>query len=262
MPLQGKRVVVTRARAQASELSRLLSLLGGEPIEFPVISVAWPEDLGPLDDAIRAAATFDWILFTSVNGVEMFWERMAHHKMESSALAGVRVAAVGPKTAQAVAERGLTVSVTAKEFVGEGLIAALDGQVPPGSRVLLPRADIARKNVPEALREAGCLVTEVDAYRTVLAAEDAGRLVQDLQEGLLDVITFTSASTVHNFYQALRGHDVNALLQGVTVAAIGPVTAQAAAAHDLAVDVMPATYTIEGLVDAIVDHLAARDTRD
>jgi len=261
-PLAGTRIVVTRARAQASELVRLIEAHGGTAVEFPVIGVTWPEDLGPLDAALHMLESFDWIAFTSVNGVEMFYQRLAHHNKEMTLPAGLRVAAVGPKTAQALQERGVQVALLAKEFVGEGLADALAEQVTPGTRILLPRANLARKQLPERLQELGCAVVDVVAYQNVLTADHADELVAMLQAGAIDVITFTSGSTVTNFYQALAGHDVTALLQGVLVVAIGPVTAAEAERHGLHVDVMPAQYTIADMVEALLATVQKEVHRD
>ena len=253
--LAGKRVVVTRARSQASELCRLIEERGGTAYEFPVIRIAWPEDLAPLDEAIGRLGAFDWLAFTSANGVKLFFERMKHNKVDPGVLAGAKFAAVGPKTAAAMEKQGLSVDVVAEEFVGEGLAEALQGHVRPGQRVLLPRADLARKAVPELLREQGCEVTDLVAYRNVIVTENVEELVSLLQAGEIDIVTFTSSSTVNNFVSALQGYPLATLLHGVVLAAIGPVTANTAAELGLAVDVMPPTYTIPDLVDAIVQYL-------
>lgn len=253
--LAGKRVVVTRARSQASELCRLIEERGGTAYEFPVIRLAWPEDLAPLDEAIGRLGEYDWLIFTSTNGVKLFFERMMHNKVDLDVLAGAKFAAVGPKTAQALEKWGLPVRVTAEEFVGEGLVEALQGHVLPGQRILLPRADLARKAVPDGLRGLGCLVTDLVAYRNVIVTENVEELVALLEAGQIDIVTFTSSSTVKNFMSALQGYSIDSLLQGVALAAIGPVTANTAVGLGLTVDVMPTTYTIPDLVDAIVQYL-------
>ncbi|MGZ4123761.1 MAG: uroporphyrinogen-III synthase [Tumebacillaceae bacterium] len=252
LPLAGTRIVVTRSRSQASELCRLLEAYGGEPYEFPVINIEWPEDLRPLDATLARLAEFDWVLFTSPNGVEMFWERLLQTEIDPQSLAQTQVAAVGPKTAAALEKRGVTVAAVAEEFVGEGLLQTIGDRIKPGDQILLPRANIARKQLPDALRARGCDVTEVDAYRTLAVTEHADELVAQFREQKIDVVTFTSSSTVKNFVKALEGHDVKALLQGVLLAAIGPITAQTAEDNCLHIDVMPSTYTIPDLVDAVV----------
>jgi uroporphyrinogen-III synthase len=251
-PLAGKRIVVTRSRSQASELCRLLEELGGRPYEFPVINIDWPDDLGPLDAALARLDTFDWVLFTSPNGVEMFWERLLQTQTDPQMITHTQVAAVGPKTAAALEKRGVAVAAVAEEFVGEGLLKTLEDRIGPGDQILLPRANIARKQLPDTLRQIGCVVTEVDAYQTLAVTDNVDELVALFQAGQIDVVTFTSSSTVKYFLKALAGHDVNALLQGVLLAAIGPITAQTAADNGLQIDVMPATYTITDLVEALL----------
>jgi uroporphyrinogen III methyltransferase / synthase len=253
-PLFGQRIVVTRARSQASELSRLVEDLGGEPYEFPVIRTVAPDDFAPLDDALQRGTEWDWILFTSVNGVEMFWERMRHNRVDVRSFATAKIAAVGAKTASALAERNLQVEVTAPEYVAESLLEALGDLVHAGEKILLPRANIARKFLPDALRERGCAVVEVDAYKTEPVTENAAELAARLADGEIHAITFTSASTVNNFVAAMAGHDLHTLLQGVTTAMIGPVTAQAAEERDLPVSVIADTYTIQGLTEALISH--------
>ncbi|MGB8953966.1 MAG: uroporphyrinogen-III synthase [Tumebacillaceae bacterium] len=254
-PLAGKRVVVTRARSQASELCKLIEARGGVAYEFPVIHIAWPEDLAPLDEAIGRLGEFDWLIFTSTNGAKLFFDRMKHNKVDLDVLGRAKFAVVGPKTAQALEKQGFHADVIAHEFVGEGVADALRDRVRPGQRVLLPRGDLARKALPEALRELGCLVTDVVAYRNEIVTEHADDLVRLLKAGEIDVVTFTSSSTVKNFVSALSGHPLKSLLHGVALAAIGPVTADTVAEFGLTVDVMPPTYTIPDLVDAIVQFL-------
>ena len=182
-PLAGKRVVVTRARSQASELCKMIEAQGGVAYEFPVIRIAWPEDLAPLDEAIGRLGEFDWLIFTSINGVKLFFERMKHNKVVLDVLDRAKFAAVGPKTALALEKHGLLVDVIAEEFVGEGLADALRDKVLPGQRVLLPRGDLARKALPDALRKLGCLVTDVVAYRNEIVTDHADDLVRLLEAG-------------------------------------------------------------------------------
>lgn len=254
-PLFGRRIVVTRSRSQASEMSRLIEELGGEPYEYPVIETAWPDDLTPFDAALANLQEYDWLIFTSVNAVEMFFQRMRHNRVDIRTLASVRIAAVGQKTAQAVERYGLLVEVVGEEFIAEGLLDVLGDRIAPGQKVLFPRADIARRVLPDTLRQAGCDVTEFDAYRTVAVADETQELVTMLRSKQIDVITFTSGSTVKNLCAALEGHDAADLLQGVVLAAIGPQTAKALQERGLPVDVMPDTYTIPALLAALTAHL-------
>lgn len=262
-PLFGRRIVVTRSRSQASELSARIEALGGEPYEFPVIETVRPDDLGPLDRELQRLAEYDWIMFTSVNGVEMFFERMRELRTDVRSLARTKLAAVGDKTAEALSQRGLLADVVAEEFVAEGLLQTLQehGELTAGQKVLLPRANIARKALPRALAEFGCEVVEVETYETRAVAEGAEEMAALLAAKQIHAVTFTSSSTVKNFVQALAGRttDLSALLSGVTMAAIGPVTRRTAEELGLTVDVMPDTYTIPKLVDALVEKQKHRD---
>ncbi len=250
-PLFGKRVLVTRARSQASELSERIAELGGEAFEFPLVRMVPPRDAEPLDAAIRDLGRFDWVMFTSVNGVTFFFQRMRELGVDVRTMRA-RLAAVGPKTAEALAAKGLTVDVLPGDFRAEGLLDALKGELKPGESVLLPRADIARETLPRELRALGLDVTEVDTYDTVIDAGNADEAIRLLSEKAIHIITFTSSSTVKNFVQALEGHDLSALLAGVKIVCIGPITADTARRLGLDVHVVAADSTIDGMVDALV----------
>ena len=197
-PLGGRRVLVTRPRAQAPELAERLAVLGAEPIVAPAIRIVPPEDMRPLDEACAAAASFAWIVFTSANAVDAFLERPAAAGRGAPALAGVRICAIGPATAARLATYGLTVDLAPADHRGEGVSAALrTGRDLRGTRLLLPRADIARPALPDALRAAGAQVTEVTAYRTIAARDWPGAAVREmLLRREIDAVTFTSASAV------------------------------------------------------------------
>ncbi len=249
-PLLGKRVVVTRARDQARKMSALLEEQGAEPVEFPSIAIAPPEDCAPLDEAIATLERYDWVVFTSVNGVRMFWERLDALEKDSRALAGTRVAAIGPSTARALGARGIAADFVPAKYVAEEVAAGL-GDV-RGLRFLLPRADLAREALARLLHEAGATVDEIVAYRTVPGR--GGRDVRALlEEGEIDAVTFTSSSTVRFFLQRI-GTEANRLLEGVTVACIGPITARTARELGLHVDVAAEEYTVEGLVRALAER--------
>ncbi len=251
-PLFGKRILVTRARSQASELSEKIAELGGEPYEFPLVKMVPPSDAAPLDDALKQLTSFDWVMFTSTNGVAFFFKRLRELGIDIRTMSG-RIAAVGPKTAEALCEKGLTVEALPGEFHAEGLLDSLRDQVKPGERVLLPRADIARKTLPKELRALGLSVTEADTYDTIIDAENTVEIAELLAEKTIQVITFTSSSTVKNFVQAMQGYDLHALLEGVEIACIGPITANTAKELGLPVHVVAAEYTIQGLLDALID---------
>jgi uroporphyrinogen III methyltransferase/synthase len=257
-PLFGRRVVVTRARAQAGELSAELEKLGAEVNEFPTIEIRPPEDFGPLDDAMRELDSFDWLVYTSVNGVEAFVERLRHHGLDLRAVPrNAKVAAIGPATAERLEEVGLRVDVVPGEYRAEALIEALDTGSLAGERVLIPRARVAREILPEKLREAGAEVVVPPAYESVPSSEGKEELSLRLQSGEVDCVTFTASSTVENFVGAFGAGEATRLLSKTKVACIGPITADTARKLGLRVDAEADEYTIPGLVEAVVDLLAA-----
>lgn len=259
-PLFGRRVVVTRARTQAGELSRELEALGVEVFEFPTIEIKPPEDFGPLDEAIRTLDSFDWIVFTSVNGVEAFVERLAHHGLDLRAVPRrTKLAAIGPATAKRAEEAGLRVDVTPEEYRAEALIGALAKDSLRGKKVLIPRAKIAREILPEKLREAGAEVVVPPAYESVPSGEGRERLQELLENGEVDCVTFTASSTVENFVRSFGEKEAGRLLSKTRVACIGPITAKTARDHGIRVDAEAEEYTIGGLVNAVTDLLSAGD---
>jgi uroporphyrinogen-III synthase len=246
--LSGRRVVVTRPEEQAEGLCSRLRALGAEPVEFPVIAIAPPEPGGPLDQALARLSSYDWLIFTSVNGVECFWARLA--APEALAAGPVRfpaakVAAIGPATAAALRRRGVQVCLVPAEYRAEAILDEI-GDV-AGQVILLPRADIARPALADGLRARGAQVDEVPAYHTVPATPAAAAL--DALRAGVDVITFTSSSTVRNFVAQTAGLSYGDPL----IACIGPVTAATARELGLRVDVVAREYTIEGLLEALDD---------
>jgi len=256
-PLFGHRVLVTRTRQQASALSRRLRPLGAEPVELPTIEIAPPADWAPLDAAIQGlhAPGFDWIVFTSVNGVSAFFERLDRAGLDARALAGTRLAAIGPATAASLTEHSVRADCVPGEYVAEAVAAAL-GDV-TGKRVLLPRADIARQALTDLLRSGGATVVEVDAYRTVQPAVNKDELSSLLTS--ITLATFTSSSTVRNLASMARtaGLRLPEAISHTTVACIGPITAATARQEGLPVHIVAKEYTIDGLIRAIVDHQPA-----
>lgn len=257
-PMFGRRVLVTRARSQASELVDRIDELGGEPVEFPVIqlrSPTRPEALARLDEALLGLSGFDWLLFTSVNGVDYFFRRLLELSLDVRTLAGVRIGAVGPKTAEALRQRGLIAEALPMQYQADALAAALRPLVRTGQRVLLPAADIAKDTLPNALKEMGLNVTEVDAYENVISLEGGEEALELLRQRAIHVVTFTSSSTVTNLLKALEllgEPDPIALLRGVGIACIGPVTAQTAREAGLTVTHLAQNATIEGLLQSLV----------
>ena len=276
-PLLGKRILVTRTREQASSFSERLRKLGARPFEFPVIRIAPPLDWQPLDDALRhlCGATFayyDWLIFTSVNGVESVFGRLNEFGLVLPVAGVTRVAAIGPSTAAALARYSVQTDLVPGEYIAEGVAAALIEDVQRrgaslnGQRILLPRASVARDVLVTELQAAGVLVDEVAAYRTLPVGSDdvQGREVAHmLQAGELHILTFTSSSTVRNFMQWLADAApgiATKLRENVggevlpIIACIGPVTAQTARELGLHPHIEATTFTIDGLIEAIVSH--------
>jgi len=260
-PLFGRRIVVTRSREQAGELVDMLEERGAEAIQTPTIRIAPPEDGEALERAAAGAATYDWIVFTSANAVDALLGRLVQQG-DIRELKGVRLCAIGPSTAERVGRYGLRADVVPDEARAEGVFEALKAAAPlQGARVLLPRADIAREVLPDQLRDAGAQVDEVVAYRTLLGGgerEGDHDIYRMLLERQIDAVTFTSASTVRNFARLLGEEQAADLLNTTVVAAIGPVTAEAAQQLGIHATVVPKKYTIPDLVDALVEHFASR----
>ncbi|HEX6288395.1 MAG TPA: uroporphyrinogen-III C-methyltransferase [Herpetosiphonaceae bacterium] len=293
-PLRGRRIIVTRAREQASALSARLREAGAQPIEYPVIAFAPPADWTPLDQALAKLDEYNWIIFTSVNGVRFMLDRMRTFDMQPSLLHHHRIGAIGPATAQALEEAGLRATFVPTEFVAEAVIEQI-GDV-AGQRILLPRADIARETLAEGLQAKGAHVDNVVAYRTVLGTGEEQEnqelrcrapsghgegletrnpkhearndsVVGMLRDRAIDAVTFTSSSTVTNFFARLEqsgvaNDEARALLEPVTIAAIGPITAQTARDFGLRVTIEAEKYTIDGLMSALIATLGAAPSEE
>jgi uroporphyrinogen III methyltransferase/synthase len=246
-PLSGKRIVVTRARAQASGFAASLRELGAEVVQLPVIRIAPPEDPAPLREAAEAAGAFDWIVFTSANGVDRFFATLADSGRDARALGGVSLCTIGPATAEALAKHGVRADLVPDEFVAEAALEALAaaGDL-AGKRILIPRAAEAREVLPDGLRERGAEVVVVAAYRTVRDGSGAEEVRRALGAGEIDWVTFTASSTVRSFVELL-GTDVGR----ARVASIGPITSATVRELGMQVDVEAKEYTIPGLLQAI-----------
>lgn len=255
-PLFGKKVVVTRSREQASALTEALSELGADVIEFPVIKIVPPADWDPVDEAVEKMASFDWLIFTSANGVDCLFKRLLETGKDIRALAGPKIAAIGPATAEAIEKLGIRVDYIPTEFVAEAVIDQFPEEI-KGKRILLARAGGAREVLPEKLTELGAEVTVATVYETVLEDSDATEVKRMLAEGEIDVVTFTSSSTVKNFATLVGKDGKLDLPESVTVACIGPITAKTAKELGLDPDVIAEEYTIEGLIEALTRRLAA-----
>ncbi|NHN30116.1 uroporphyrinogen-III C-methyltransferase [Paenibacillus agricola] len=259
-PLFGKRILVTRARSQASDLVYTIEDLGGEAVEFPVIRIQAPtgtDALQELGNALARLGDFDWVIFTSVNGVEHFFEQIRERRIDIRVLHKARIAAVGPKTSEALLRRGLQVESLPSKFQGDELLASIAENMLPGQHVLLPTADIAKAYIPAKLKELGLQVTEVDVYETVLETNGGAEVIEMLKQKIIQIITFTSSSTVNNLFLAFKELGVDdplELMKGCQIACIGPVTAQTAVEAGLTVDYLAEEATVESLVEILTKN--------
>lgn len=249
--LAGRRIVVTRRRAQAGGLRERLERLGAKVVELPTIELAPPRSWRPLDEAIRHLERYDWVVFTSANGVESFFRRLRRQGKKARALRNARIAAIGPATAAALKQEDVRPDVVPDEFRAEGLLRSLRGNSWRGQRVLLARAAQARAVLPRELRRRGARVDVVAAYRTVLPPQSRRRAQGIFGRRKPDAITFTSSSTARNFFSLLGRATARRALQGVAVATIGPVTSRTARALGLRVAVEARPYTVPALVRAL-----------
>jgi len=249
-PLDGVRVLVTRAAEQADELASRIEALGGEAVIFPLIRIRPIQDTTELDRALDELDQFDWIVFTSVNTVTLFVQRLRQRNMIPEYISA-RVAAVGPKTKAVLEDHGMEVDLIPSEYHAEGLLKVLLPRLSPGMRVLFPKSRIARNVLPEQLARRGVHVTAVDLYETEPVREGASALAAMLAERTIQLITFTSSSTVHSFAELLAGYDLARLLQGVAVVSIGPLTTAACRKRGLPVAVEARSSSLDGLIQAM-----------
>ncbi len=259
-PLFGKRIIVTRAREQASGFLQELASLGAECIEFPTIQVIPPDSWEPLDRAIEHLSDYAWVLFTSPNGVKFFLERLHFHGKDVRELKGIRIGAIGPKTAEKWRRLGIVPDLVPAEYRAEAIVDAFKKMENPPGRILLPRAAKAREVLPEDLKKMGFDVDVVPAYQTVKPDHDTAMVAEMLREGRIHMVTFTSSSTVTNFLSMMDRYDrtLRDSLTGVSIACIGPVTAKTAEENGLSVKLTPKEYTIDSLTEAILAYYGVR----
>ena len=251
-PLFGVRVLVTRARDQASQLAEQLTALGAEPIEAPAIEIQEPDDYAALDEALSHTERYGWIVFTSANTVTSVFRRLQVLGKDSRALASTKIAAVGPGTSAALREHGIEPDLIPDAYLTKAVAEALIEQGVSGAHILLPRTDIATEDLPKLLTDAGAVLHQVIAYRTVQATDLDPVVKRQLQNGDIHIVTFASASTVRNLVTLLGGD--TSLLSKSVIASIGPVTSDAAREAGLTVDVEATEHTIPGMVTAIQRH--------
>jgi len=265
LPLGGLRVLVGRARHQASLLSSGLRDLGAEVLDIPFIEIRKPQTYQPLDRALQNLSDYHWLILTSVNGVEALWERLRELRLDRKRLGHLKIAAIGPATKRAIEVHGLKVNVVPRQYVAESVVACLRRKV-KGKRVLLARAKVARDVIPRELGKLGARVDVVEAYETVIPHSSRKRLRAALTSvrSCPDVITFTSSSTARNFVALLeksrgRGRPrYPKQLSGVRLASIGPVTSSTLRELGLRVDIEAREYTIPGLIEAIAAQAEKR----
>jgi len=253
-PLLGKRIVVTRAREQASDLVRQLSDLGADCLEYPTIKIVPAKDPKPMDEAIKNLGTYDWIVFTSVNGVKFFFDRLFETDRDVRALNHLYTAAIGPATAERMFQFGLKSDIIPKNYRAESVVEAFRKEKLDGKKVLLPRAGEARPVLPVELRNMGAEVNEVTVYLTEKVLDNVDLLIKQLEDKTIELITFTSSSTVRNFKSLLPPDKFNQLIDGVTIASIGPITTDTATELGFKVDTTAESYTIPGLCDAVLKY--------
>lgn len=257
-PLHGKKILITRAREQSAEFSKQLKRLGAEVIELPTIEIVPPSSWKGVDRAIAQLRSYHWVIFTSANGVNFFFQRIREREKTREVLAGLKICAIGPATAEQLTKRGARIDYIPKEFVAESILRGFKRMGIGGKQILLARAKKARDVLPEGLRRMGARVDVVEAYRTIKPRGGAMRLKRLLKKKEVDVITFTSSSTVNHFIDLLKKEDVKNLLKGVALACIGPITARTLKEAGLTVHIQPREYTIPGLTQAIAEYFTSK----
>lgn len=258
LPLFGKQILVTRAREQASELSHRLRELGAATVEFPTIEVIPPESWVEVDHGLKRIPGYDWIIFTSANGVRFFLDRLLALGMDIRDLKGPRIGAIGPQTAEGLRAMKIRVDLIPQEYRAEAIFEGLKDRDLRGQRFLIPRAKVARDILPEELRRAGAIVDVVEVYQTICPQGDSEGISQQLRAKQISAITFTSSSTVTNFVERIGQANAKDLLKEVVVASIGPVTAEKARQFGIKTTVLPRQYTIAALVEALAEHFERR----
>ena len=257
-PLFGRRVIVTRARAQASDFAECLESYGAEVIQFPTIETQPIPDNAGLDRAIAQLAIYNWVIFTSTNAVEYFYRYLRDNGKDTRSLGNARICAVGQKTVAALDQIGIRADYVPSQYHGAVLAAELEGV--EGQKILLPRASIAADDLPNGLRDRGAIVDVIPIYETVKAGAEGREVLEaDLHNGRIDMVTFTSSSTVTNFLEMFDSHPPAALLDQAHVAAIGPSTAATVEAHGLTVDIVAKQASVKSLAEEIVKFYTGKE---
>ncbi|MCP4253658.1 MAG: uroporphyrinogen-III C-methyltransferase [Candidatus Scalindua sp.] len=255
-PLFGKTIIVTRSRDQASVFSDQLIELGANVLEYPTINITDPDDFGPLDKELENLDSTDWLIFTSVNGVDAFFNRIFELGRDVRDLKGVKICSIGPSTTERIKGFHVSIDCQPPKYVAESVVEALKKvEEIKGKRFLMPRTDIARSYIPEELEKLGAEVSDIVAYKTVLATDGDNIVLDKLKDGEVDIVTFTSASTVKNFVKIIGEENMSAFKNNVQFASIGPITNESAEEMDIEISIKAEEYTIPGLVQAIVEKV-------
>jgi uroporphyrinogen III methyltransferase/synthase len=253
-PLNGKKILITRAREQSAGFAEQLRKRGAEVIVFPTIEIVPPLRWDGLDLALDQLKAYDWIIFTSVNGVHFFWKRLEERGLKRHLPPSLQVCAIGPATAKGLKEKGVSVATVPREYVAEAVLEEFKKTDMTGKRILLARAKVARDVLPKGLRVLGAEVNVVEVYRTVKPRGGSKKLMQLLEQENLDGIAFTSSSTVNHFVELLKRENLKRVLRGIAIACIGPVTARTVRAWGMNVAIQPKEYTIPALTQAIARY--------
>ena len=254
VPLEGKKILITRAREQSAGFAEELRKLGAEVVPFPTIEIVPPLRWDGFDHAIDRLKSYDWIIFTSANGVHFFRQRLKERGKRLRLPVSLRVCAIGPATAKQLNGIGIPVDYVPKEYIAEAVLEGFKEMGVQGKRILLARAKIARDVLPKGLRKMGAELDVVEVYRTVKPRGGSKKLRRLLEEDKMDVITFTSSSTVNHFADLLKKENVKRSLKGTVIACIGPVAARTAKSWGMKVEIQPKEYTIPGLTQAIAKY--------
>ncbi len=253
-PLFGKKIIITRAEEQSEELSVKLKDLGADVISMPMIKIVSPVDYAPIDSAIKRLSSYNWLIFTSANGVRFFLARLKEKGRDIRDLKGIKIMAIGPRTKAEVEKYNISVDAMPEEFIAESVVK-LFGKNLKNQKILLPRAKVARDVIPVELKKRGARVDVVTAYETVLPdIDEKDKMCAVFKENKIDLIVFTSSSTVKNFALIAGTENLQELLSGTKVACIGPVTERTAREYGMSVHIVPQVYTMDGLVDAIREY--------
>lgn len=257
-PLFGKGVVITRPERQADDLVRLLAAQGASSIAFPTISIVPPQDWSELDRALDQLESYHWLIFTSANGVHFFFERLREKGRDVRDLKGIKICCIGPATARQIEARGIRVDLVPDEFIAEGILKSFATMDLQGQKILIPRAASARDILPEGLKKQGAEVDVATAYQTVNSGRKKEELTALIDAGDVDIITFTSSSTVTNFVE-IMGIDY-VLPSSIRIACIGPVTAATAKKAGFKIDISQEEYTMEGLVQSLINDVQSKSS--